>query len=99
MRAHRDSLDEHGGIDGVRDEGAIESALAAAQNTWLYRNSDVFEIAATYAYHLAESQAFLDGNKRTAIASALIFSPASTPGSTRFFSSSLPAAAIGGEPI
>ena len=73
MRAHRDSLDRHGGIDGVRDEGAIESALAAAQNTWLYRGSDVFEIAATYAYHLAESQAFLDGNKRTAIASALTF--------------------------
>ena len=73
MRAHRDSLDQHGGIDGVRDEGAIESALAAAQNTWLYRGSDVFEIAATYAYHLAESQAFLDGNKRTAIASALTF--------------------------
>ncbi len=73
MRAHRRSLDEHGGIDGVRDPGAIESALAAAQNTWLYRDADRFEIAATYAYHLAESQAFLDGNKRTAIASALMF--------------------------
>jgi death on curing protein len=73
MRAHGMSLDAHGGIDGVRDPGAVESALAAAQNTWHYRGGDVFEIAATYAFHLAESQAFLDGNKRTAIASALIF--------------------------
>lgn len=73
LRAHRQSLDEHGGVDGIRDPGAIESALAAAQNTWLYRDADVFEIAAAYAFHLAESQAFLDGNKRTAIASALVF--------------------------
>ena len=73
LRVHRESLDEHGGIDGIRDSGAIESALTAAQNTWLYREADVFEIAATYAFHLAESQAFLDGNKRTAIASALTF--------------------------
>jgi death-on-curing protein len=73
MRLHRKSLDEHGGLDGVRDLGAIESALASAKNTWFYRGGDVFEIAAAYAFHLAESQAFLDGNKRTAIASALTF--------------------------
>jgi death-on-curing protein len=73
MMVHRDSLAEHGGIDGVRDPGGVESALAAGQNTWLYRGGDVFDIAAAYAFHLAESQAFLDGNKRTAIASALFF--------------------------
>jgi death-on-curing protein len=72
-RIHRRSLDEHGGMDGVRDSGAVESALAAGINTWLYRDSDLFDIAAAYAYHLAEAQAFIDGNKRTAIASALHF--------------------------
>ena len=70
---HRRSLAEHGGIDGVRDPGGVESALAAGQNTWLYRGGDLFEIAAAYAFHLAEAQAFLDGNKRMAIASALFF--------------------------
>lgn len=73
MLIHHRSLVEHGGIDGVRDLGGVESALAAGQNTRLYRGGDVFEIAATYAFHLAEAQAFLDGNKRTAIASALFF--------------------------
>jgi death-on-curing protein len=73
LRLHRRSLEEHGGIDGARDPGAIESALASAQNTWFYREADLFEIAATYAFHLAESQAFFDGNKRAAIASALTF--------------------------
>ena len=73
MMNHRQSLKEHGGIDGLRDAGAVESALAAAQNTWHYRGGDLFEIAATYAFHLAESQAFLDGNKRTALTSALFF--------------------------
>ena len=73
LRIHRRSLEEHGGMDGVRDPGAVESALAAGINTWLYRDGDVFDIAAAYAYHLAEAQAFIDGNKRTAIASALHF--------------------------
>ena len=60
----------HGGSDGMRDPGAVESALASAQNTWFYAGGDLFDIAATYAFHLAESQAFLDGNKRTAVVSA-----------------------------
>jgi death on curing protein len=73
MKLHGRSLAEHGGIDGVRDPGAVESALAAAQNVWLYTGGDLYEVASTYAYHLAEAQAFLDGNKRTAIVSALFF--------------------------
>jgi death-on-curing protein len=73
MRLHRRSLQEHGGLDGVRDVGAVESALAAAQNTHVYGGGDLHEIAAAYAYHIAESQAFLDGNKRTAAGSAIAF--------------------------
>lgn len=70
-RLHQLSLEEHGGMDGIRDQGGLDSALVAAENTWFYRQGDIFEIAAADAFHLAESQAFLDGNKRTAIASAL----------------------------
>lgn len=73
MALHRRSLAEHGGIDGARDPGAIESALASAQNTWAYAGGDLFDIAAAYAFHLAESQAFLDGNKRTGAGSAIAF--------------------------
>lgn len=60
MRAHRTSLELHGGMDGVRDQGAVESALASAMNTWNYSGGDAFDVAAAYAFHLAESQAFLD---------------------------------------
>lgn len=70
---HRESLRQHGGLDGVRDAGAIEAALGAATNAYYYGRGDEFDIAAAYAYHLAESQAFLDGNKRTAVACALTF--------------------------
>jgi death-on-curing protein len=66
-------LAEHGGLDGIRDVGALDSALTAAQNTWYYAHGDLFDIAAAYAFHLAESQAFFDGNKRTAITSAVAF--------------------------
>lgn len=43
------------------------------RNVHHYSGGDLFEIAATYAYHIAEAQAYIDGNKRTAIASALVF--------------------------
>jgi len=70
---HRESLRQHGGLYGVRDPGAVEAALGAAENTCFYGGGDRFDIAAAYAFHLAESQAFLDGNKRTAVACALTF--------------------------
>jgi death on curing protein len=70
---HGDSLRDHGGMPGVRDLGLVESALGSAQNAFYYGGGDVFDVAAAYAFHLAESQAFLDGNKRTAISTALMF--------------------------
>jgi death-on-curing protein len=51
----------------------VDSALASAQNTFWYAQGDLFDIAAAYAFHLAESQAFVDGNKRVAAAAALVF--------------------------
>ena len=73
MRIHARSLAEHGGADGVRDAGLIESALGSAKNTFFYGAGDVFDVAASHAFHLAEAQAFLDGNKRTAVGAALVF--------------------------
>jgi death-on-curing protein len=73
FRVHARSLAEHGGSEGVRDLGLIESALASAKNTFYYSNGDLFDMAASYAFHLAESQAFIDGNKRTGVAAALVF--------------------------
>lgn len=70
---HRRSLELHGGLAGVRDQGAIESALASAKNTFSSGGGDDYDVAAAYAFHIAESQAFLDGNKRTAAACALVF--------------------------
>ncbi len=70
---HENGINRFGGTRGVRDRGLIESALGAAQNAFYYADADIFEIAATYAYHLAQAQAFLDGNKRVAIAAALVF--------------------------
>ena len=70
---HGDSLREHGGMPGVRDQGLIESALGSALHAYFYGGGDVFDVAAAYAFHLAESQAFLDGNKRTAISTTLMF--------------------------
>ena len=70
---HCISLDEHGGAHGVRDQGAFESAVTQPMNDYWYGNADLFGVAAAYAFHIAEAQAFLDGNKRTAIAAALAF--------------------------
>jgi len=70
---HEASLQAYGGTSGCRDVGLVESALGAAQSTYFYGDGDVFDIAASYAFHIGQAQAFLDGNKRTAIATALVF--------------------------
>src|SRR5580700_11259949 len=70
---HEEQINAFGGLHGVRDENALESAIMVAQNVYYYGGGDVFEVAAAYAYHLAESQAYLDGNKRTGAQAALVF--------------------------
>lgn len=70
---HRASLEAFGGGDGIRDGNALESALAQPVNEHLYRKADVFQLAAAYAFHIAENQPYLDGNKRTGLLSALNF--------------------------
>jgi death-on-curing protein len=70
---HSVSLSRYGGLSGVRDDGLVSSAIAAAKHTWLYGGGDLFDIAAAYAFHISQAQAFFDGNKRTAVASAFAF--------------------------
>ncbi len=72
-RLHARGLRNYGGSAGVRDSGLVDSALASAQNALFYGGGDLFDVAAAYAFHLAEAQAFLDGNKRVAAAAALTF--------------------------
>lgn len=70
---HAKSLSLYGGMAGVRDDGLVESSIGAAENTWFYAGGDLFDIAAAYAFHLSQAQAFFDGNKRTAVATAFAF--------------------------
>jgi hypothetical protein len=71
---HAESLRRFGGSTGTREPGLVDSALGAAMNTWHCGRGDVFDVAASDAFHLAEAQAYLDGNKRTAAMAALVFS-------------------------
>jgi death-on-curing protein len=74
FRIHARSVAEHGGSDGMRDPGLVESALASAKNIFYYARGDVFDVAAGYAFHLAESQAFVDGDKRQRLSPRWFFS-------------------------
>ena len=64
LTVHATLIAETGGTDGLRDEALLESALAAAENRHHYEAAEVVSCAATYAYHLTQSHAFFDGNKR-----------------------------------
>jgi death-on-curing protein len=70
---HREVIERFGGSHGLRDRGLLESALAAAENRYLYENISVAIAGATYAFHLAKAHAFVDGNKRIAAAASEIF--------------------------
>jgi len=71
--AHSALLAQHGGAQGIRDEGLLDSALARPRNLLSYGNPDIFELAAAYAYGIARNHPFLDGNKRAAFLAAYIF--------------------------
>jgi death-on-curing protein len=70
---HDRQLAEHGGLDGIRDSGGLEAALARPQNLAAYGQPDVAEIAAAYVYGLSRAHPFADGNKRTAWIVARLF--------------------------
>ena len=70
---HDRQLSEHGGLDGVRDHGALESALARRKNLAAYGDPDAAAVAAAYAFGIARNHGFADGNKRTAWVVARVF--------------------------
>lgn len=70
---HDESLAEHGGASGLRDEGLLDSALARPLNLVAYGEPDFADLAATYAHGLAKNHPFVDGNKRAAFLAAGLF--------------------------
>ena len=68
-----DSLAEHGGASGLRDEGLLDSALARPLNLVAYGDPDVAALAACYGLGLAKNHAFVDGNKRAAFLAVGLF--------------------------
>lgn len=73
LSLHEDAIDAWGGTHGIRDRGLLESAVGAALNVALYAAAAVYDVAAAYAYHVAQNQPFLDGNKRAGLAAAAAF--------------------------
>ncbi|TPI56777.1 MULTISPECIES: type II toxin-antitoxin system death-on-curing family toxin [unclassified Mesorhizobium] len=70
---HAEQLRRHGGAQGLRDENALESALARAENKANYGTPSIADLAAAYVFGIARNHAFVDGNKRTAIVAAGAF--------------------------
>lgn len=70
---HGESLAEHGGGEGVRDEGLLDSALARPLNLLAYEKPDFAQLAASYGFGLAKNHAFVDGNKRAAFLAVGLF--------------------------
>ncbi|MEI9901512.1 MAG: type II toxin-antitoxin system death-on-curing family toxin [Hyphomicrobium sp.] len=70
---HERQLRQFGGPPGIRDPGALESALGRARNRWAYEESDLAALAAAYAFGIARNHPFVDGNKRAALLSLITF--------------------------
>lgn len=70
---HEENLVQFGGSSGIRDRGAIESALARPQNLFAYGQPDLFDLAAAYTAGLSQNHGFVDGNKRTAFLTGVVF--------------------------
>lgn len=70
---HAEQLALFGGPPGLRDQGALESALGRPINRWHYGSQDLAGLAAAYAFGLARNHAFVDGNKRIAFAAMMVF--------------------------
>ncbi|NEJ70776.1 type II toxin-antitoxin system death-on-curing family toxin [Rhizobium phaseoli] len=66
-------IERFGGLAGLRDEGALESALGRPRHKAHYGCDDVIELAAAYLFGLARNRAFIDGNKRIAVVTAGVF--------------------------
>jgi death-on-curing protein len=75
LELHDRQVAEFGGSNGIRDRGLLESAVAMPRASFggEQLHAGVFAMAAAYAFHIAENQPFVDGNKRTGLGAALLF--------------------------
>ena len=75
IKIHNDQIKRYGGNAAIRDLGLLQSAIAqpsaSFSGQWLH--DDIYMMAAAYAFHICGNHPFVDGNKRTALASALVF--------------------------
>lgn len=70
---HERQLVRFGGPAGLRDRGALESALGRARNKWEYEGADLAMLAAAHAFGIARNHPFVDGNKRAAFVTMMLF--------------------------
>lgn len=75
LQIHDEQLTAYGGATGIRDQGLLESAVMMPQASFseAYLHEDLAHMAAAYAFHIAQNQPFMDGNKRTGLVAALVF--------------------------
>ena len=75
LRIHCSMIDTYGGAAGLRDAGMLHSAIAMPQASFggEHLHHDLFEMAAAYLFHIVSNHPFIDGNKRTGAAAALVF--------------------------
>lgn len=73
LAIHSESIRQYGGSDGLRDEGLLLSALGRPQNIYQYESQGIFDLTAAYGFGIAKNHAFVDGNKRTALAEMAVF--------------------------
>jgi death-on-curing protein len=75
LMIYADQMRRYGGDYGIRDPGLLSSALAMPESRFngTYLHSTIIEMAAAYAFHICQNHPFIDGNKRSALATALVF--------------------------
>jgi death-on-curing protein len=73
LAIHEEQIAEHGGVEGVRDAGLLESALARPRNAWGYGVTDLPALAAALGHGIARNHPFVDGNRRTAFVAVETF--------------------------
>src|SRR3989304_8899313 len=75
IEIHSNQMRLYGGLPGIRDINLLSSAIAMPHASFHgeYLHNDIYEMAAAYAFHIGKNHPFVDGNKRTALVSALVF--------------------------
>jgi len=75
LALHKDEIQRYGGASGVRSKELLISALVQPSTSFSgqYLHKDIFEMGSAYLYHICQNHPFIDGNKRTALAAALMF--------------------------